>query len=40
MDVIVADACFGRLKTIALLRNVWHRGTFKVDWVFTFACAA
>ena len=31
---------FGWLKTIALLRKVRHRGLFKVDWVFTFACAA
>ncbi len=34
------EECFGWLKTIALLRKVRHRGTFKVDWVFTFACAA
>jgi len=32
--------CFGWLKTIALLRKVRHRGLCKVDWVFTFACAA
>ena len=25
---------------IALLRKVRHRGTLKVDWMFTFACAA
>jgi IS5 family transposase len=31
---------FGWLKTIALLREVRHRGIFKVDWVFAFACAA
>ena len=24
---------------IALLRKVRHRGLFKVDWMFTFACA-
>jgi transposase len=29
-----------RLKTIALLRKVRHRGIFKVGWVFTFAAAA
>jgi hypothetical protein len=23
-----------------LLRKVRHRGTLKVDWIFTFACAA
>jgi len=34
------EECFGWLKTIALLRKLRHRGLFKVDWVFTFACAA
>jgi transposase len=34
------EECFGSLKTIALLRKVRHRGTLKVDWIFTFACAA
>jgi IS5 family transposase len=34
------EECFGWLKTIALLRKVRHRGLCKVDWVFTFACAA
>jgi transposase len=34
------EECFGWLKTIALLRKVRHRGIFKVDWVFKFACAA
>ena len=34
------EECFGWLKTIALLRKVRHRGLFKVDWLFTFACAA
>jgi hypothetical protein len=34
------EECFGCLKTIALLRKVRHRGTLKVDWMFTFACAA
>jgi transposase len=34
------EECFGWLKTIARLRKVRHRGVFKVDWVFTFACAA
>jgi len=34
------EECFGWLKTIALLRKVRHRGLFRVDWVFTFACAA
>jgi transposase len=34
------EECFGWLKTIALLRKVRHRGVCKVDWIFTFACAA
>jgi IS5 family transposase len=34
------EECFGWLKTIALLRKVRYRGALKVDWVFTFACAA
>ena len=34
------EECFGWLKTIALLHKVRHRGTLKVDWIFTFACAA
>jgi len=34
------EACFGWLKTIAVLRQVRHRGTLKVDWMFTLACAA
>jgi transposase len=34
------EECFGWLKTIALLRKVRHRGVRKVDWIFTFACAA
>lgn len=34
------EECFGWLKTIALLRKIRHRGVLKVDWVFTFACAA
>jgi DDE family transposase len=34
------EECFGWLKTIALLRQVRHRGTLQVEWMFTFACAA
>jgi len=34
------EACFGWLKTIALLRKVRHRGIFKVGWNFPFAAAA
>jgi transposase len=34
------EECFGWLKTIALLRKVRHRGTLKLDWIFSLACAA
>src|SRR5574337_2173638 len=34
------EECFAWLKTVALLRKLRHRGTLKVDWIFTFACAA
>jgi transposase len=34
------EECFGWLKTVAGLRQVRHRGVCKVDWIFTFACAA
>jgi transposase len=34
------EECFGWLKTVALLHKLRHRGTLKVDWIFTFACAA
>ena len=34
------EECFGWLKTIALLRQVRHRGVCKVHWIFTLACAA
>ncbi len=34
------EECFGWLKTIAQLRKLRHRGVDKVDWIFTFACAA
>jgi IS5 family transposase len=34
------EECFGWLKTIALMRKVRHSGVCKVDWIFTFACAA
>ena len=34
------EECFGWLKTIALLGKVRHRGVAKIDWIFTFACAA
>jgi transposase len=34
------EECFGWLKTIALMRKIRHRGVCRVDWIFTFACAA
>ena len=34
------EESFGWLKTIALLRKLRHRGTFKVGWIFRFAAAA
>ncbi len=34
------EECFGWLKTVAGLRKLRHRGVDKVDWIFTFACAA
>jgi transposase len=34
------EECFGWLKTIALLRQVRHRGIARVGWIFTFAAAA
>lgn len=34
------EEVFGWLKTVAGLRKVKHRGTARVDWLVTFACAA
>lgn len=34
------EEVFGWLKTVALLRQVRHRGHEKVRWVFQFAAAA
>jgi hypothetical protein len=34
------EECFGWLKTIALMHKIRHRGLCRVDWIFTFACAA
>ena len=34
------EECFGWLKTIARMRKLRHRGVCRVDWIFTFACAA
>ncbi len=28
------------MKTVGMLRKTRHRGTSKVEWVFTFAAAA
>jgi len=36
----VNDLGFGWLKAIVLMRKVRHRGVFRVDWIFTFACPA
>lgn len=34
------EEVFGWLKTVALMRKTRHRGTKRVDWMFTFAAAA
>jgi transposase len=34
------EEIFGWLKTVGLMRKTRHRGTRRVDWVFTFALAA
>jgi Transposase DDE domain len=34
------EEIFGWLKTIGLMRKTRHRGTRRVDWMFTFALAA
>ncbi len=34
------EEVFGWLKGIAGLRTLTHRGTARVDWLVTFACAA
>ena len=34
------EEIFGWLKTVGLLRKARHRGTRRVDWMFTFALAA
>src|SRR6202140_2969622 len=34
------EECFGWLKRIAAMRKVRQRGVCRVDWIFTFACAA
>jgi IS5 family transposase len=33
------EEVFGRLKTVGLMRKLRHRGTRRVDWIFTFATA-
>ena len=33
------EEVFGWLKTIGLLRKLRHRGSRRVDWLFTFAAA-
>jgi len=34
------EEIFGWLKTVGLMRKTRHRGTIRVDWMFTFALAA
>jgi transposase len=34
------EEIFGWLKTVGLMRKTRHRGTRRVDWIFTFALAA
>jgi hypothetical protein len=34
------EEVFGWMKTVGMLRKTRHRGTSKVEWVFTFAAAA
>jgi hypothetical protein len=34
------EQIFGWLKTVGLMRKTRHRGTRRVDWMFTFALAA
>jgi hypothetical protein len=34
------EEIFGWLKTVGLMRKTRHRGTRRVDWMFTFALAA
>ena len=34
------EEIFGWMKTVALMRKTRHRGTRRVDWMFTFAAAA
>jgi transposase len=34
------EEIFGWLKTVGLMRKTRHRGTQRVDWMFTFAAAA
>jgi transposase len=34
------EEIFGWLKTVGLMRKTRHRGTSRVDWMFTFALAA
>lgn len=35
----LVEEVFGWLKTVGLMRKVRHRGTRRVDWIFTFATA-
>lgn len=33
------EEIFGWMKTIGLLRKLWHRGEDRVGWMFTFTAA-
>jgi hypothetical protein len=34
------EEVFGWMKTVGVLRKTRHRGTERVDWMFTFVAAA
>jgi IS5 family transposase len=34
------EEIFGWMKNVGLLRKIRHRGTDRVDWMFTFTAAA
>ncbi len=34
------EEIFGWMKTVGLMRKTRHRGTARVDWMFTFTAAA
>ncbi len=34
------EECFGRMKTIGLMRKTRHKGANRVGWMFVFAASA